>query len=396
MRVLFVHEVNYSSKVIYEMHEFPELLALRGHEVSFFHYAELPLRPRVSFRAVRETVAGRAYPSARINLITPPTFGGQPTERYVAPLLSLPSLRWEIRHGGYDVVVLYAVPTTGWQVVLLAKRAGVPVVFRALDVSHQIRKNLLSPVIRAIEGFIYRNVSLISANNPAMARYCTELAGNSPRAVVNLPPVDLSHFEVAFGGSKRADLGFAEDDRVIVYMGTFFSFSGLDVFLRSMVGQFRRDPLLRVLLLGGGEMDAELRQLSVELGITDRVTFTGMIPYSSLPEYLKVANVAINPFVPQLLTNVAFPHKVLQYMATGVPVVSTSLEGLHGVLGDDAGITWVKSPDEVAAAASHLAASGVDNLNRISGLQLSAVKSQFSKEASVVDFESALKEAELR
>ena len=33
MKILFIHEVNYRAKVVFEMHEFPELLSLAGHEV---------------------------------------------------------------------------------------------------------------------------------------------------------------------------------------------------------------------------------------------------------------------------------------------------------------------------------------------------------------------------
>ena len=35
MKILFIHEVGWFNKVIYEMHDFPELLSLKGHEVHF-------------------------------------------------------------------------------------------------------------------------------------------------------------------------------------------------------------------------------------------------------------------------------------------------------------------------------------------------------------------------
>ena len=40
MRVLFVHEVSFLDKPIFEMHEFPEYLASRGHEVHFVDFLE--------------------------------------------------------------------------------------------------------------------------------------------------------------------------------------------------------------------------------------------------------------------------------------------------------------------------------------------------------------------
>lgn len=389
MRILFVHEVNYLDKVIYEMHEFPELLALRGHDVAFFHYPESPSVPARSFRTTRRRIPGRAYADAEIELITPPTFGGRPLERFAAPMLNLPGLSSEIRHGGYDVVVLYAVPTTGWQAVSIAKRAGVPVVFRALDVSHQIRTSPVSPLIRRAEKHIYANADLISANNPAMAEYCVDLSRRSGPVSVDLPPVDLSHF-TAPRTDVRARLGFAPDDKVLVYMGSFFGFSGLDVLIAQAAPRLRADPRLKLLLVGGGELDAELRRLTEELDLGDQVVFTGVIPYDQLPGYLAAGTVAVNPFRPQLLTDVAFPHKVLQYMAAGVPAVSTSLRGLRGVLGEDSGVTWAEGPADVVEQALVVAALPAAARDAIADRQRRFVSETFSKESAVDSFEKTL------
>lgn len=393
VRVLFVHEVNYSNKVIFEMHEFPELLALRGHDVTFFHYPESPDEPRRTLRTVRDSIAGRAYPAARLDLVTPTTFGGGPLERYAAPLLSLPALRTEIRSGRYDLVVLYAVPTTGWQTVAIARRAGVPVVFRALDVSHKIRSSPLAPLIRLAEKYIYRNATLISANNPAMADYCVGLSGRETPAIVNLPPVDLSHFEAVPTSELRTSLGLTPTDKVLLYMGSFFPFSGLETVIQNFANVMEAYPDLRLVLVGGGEQDAELRELTERLNLGGHVTFTGVVPYARLPEYLKIADVAINPFEPQLLTNVAFPHKVLQYMAAGVPTVSTSLTGLRGVLGEHSGVTWVPDSSEVVAAAIRLAYAEPEELAAVAAQQQAFIAATFSKEESVRSFEDTLERA---
>lgn len=390
MRILFIHEVNYRNKVIFEMHEFPELLALQGHDVTFFHYPEFPDEPRRVWRAQREQIPGRVHPSASLTLVTPPTFGGSGAERYIAPLLSAPALRKEIRGGQYDVIFLYSVPTTGWQVISFAKRAKVPVIFRALDVSHQIRKSPLSRLIRLAEKYIYRNAALISANNPALLDYCVELSGREGVGEVNLPPIDLSHFEKGHGEGLRKELGIASSDRVLLYMGSFFDFSGLDVLVKELVREFEIHPSLHLVLVGGGALDVTLRRLVLDLQLSQRVTFTGVVPYSRLPDYLRIADVALNPFEPQLLTNVALPHKVLQYMAAGVPVVTTSLTGLRGVLGEDSGVTWVPETREIAGVATELVFQSPDELAGIARIQSAYVAATFSQAQSVASLEKTL------
>lgn len=391
VRILFIHEVNYRNKVIFEMHEFPELLALRGHDVTFFHYPEAPDSPKISLRTQRERVSGRAYPEAELELITPPTFGGGVFERYIAPVLNFPALKAELSNGNYDVVVLYAVPTTGWQTVALAKQSGIPVVFRALDVSHKIRSNIFSGLIRMAERYIYRNATVVSANNPAMAEYCIAESRRTLPTVVDLPPVDLSHFGISFDRDLRAELSISDSSRVVLYMGSFFGFSGLDIVMRALKPYLESHPELVFVLVGGGDLDGTLRALAREMKIEQRVVFTGIVPYVDLPGYLKLADVAINPFIPQLLTDVAFPHKVLQYMAAGIPTVSTSLRGLRGVLGDDCGVVWVKDPVEVAQTAVELALGDASFRRARSKAGQAFVTEVFSRESAVLSFERTLK-----
>jgi hypothetical protein len=53
MKILFVHEVSWFSKVVYEMHDFPELLSLNGHEVHFLEFEED--QSRAHFKSVTST-----------------------------------------------------------------------------------------------------------------------------------------------------------------------------------------------------------------------------------------------------------------------------------------------------------------------------------------------------
>jgi glycosyltransferase involved in cell wall biosynthesis len=392
LKILFIHEVSYRKKVIFEMHEFPELLALRGHEISFLEFDEgrrfwkKPNTPRF------EKVKGRVQGNAEITIYRPFQFGIPGLDRLLATVTVFPVLGKLIKENNFDAVVLYAVPTYGLQTLSLAKRFTLPVLFRALDVSHKIRSSLFSPAIKWVEKHIYNHVDFLSANNPAMADYCVKLGSRTRPTKVHFPPLDLSYFR-AQGRDQalRRSLGLKDEDRVLVYMGSFFYFSGLIGALDEFAELSMTSPNLKLLLIGGGEQDSELRQRVAALGLTEKVIFTGFVSYQDLPRYLSIADVAVNTFEPTLVANVAFPNKVLQYMAAGLPVVSTKLAGLYSVFEDQTGIVWAEDARAVIREACKLVEQNiVESRGAESNFGHSAL-SRFGPTIAVEKFEASLK-----
>lgn len=78
-----------------------------------------------------------------------------------------------------------------------------------------------------------------------------------------------------------------------------------------------------VVLIGKTSVDAE-GKIKVLDGVSN-IHRLGRKPYSELPAYCKGFDVAINPFVINELTLAANPLKVREYLAAGLPVVSTDI-----------------------------------------------------------------------
>jgi glycosyltransferase involved in cell wall biosynthesis len=391
LNLLFVHEVSYEKKPIFEMHEFPEHLAARGHKVTFLQFDEGFKFWQGNRQPRTKTISGRVLPETTINLVTPHQFGIPGLDRLWATISVWPVLNRLLKNQKFDAIILYAVPTYGHQVIQLAKKYGVPVIFRALDVSHLIRKSLLSPLIKSAEKYVYQHADVLSANNPAMADYCARLGSRSTGTLVNLPPLDISHFAKAVADSElQRELGLKPSDLVITYLGTFFSFSGLDVVIREFAEIAANHPTVKILLIGGGEQDKELRELVSELNLNGRVIFTGFIPYSKLSGYLGLTTVAINPMRPGMVSHTAFPHKVIQYMASGLPVVSTKLDGLYKTFGDTSGLTWSTGPERLIDKALALAEDAT-RLCENSDLQLKVVSNTFGIDSAVDAFDATIR-----
>ena len=144
MRILFVHEVNWLEKVTYEIHDIPELLSIAGHEVSFIDFPEFSKADsrnhRFSFRTTRNLAQSRVHIGSKVDVLTPGAVVGGGLSRYFASLTFVPLFWRTARARKIDLVVLYGVPTNGWQTVFLSKILKIPVIFRAIDIAHLLRE----------------------------------------------------------------------------------------------------------------------------------------------------------------------------------------------------------------------------------------------------------------
>ena len=387
MRILFLHEVGYLEKPIFEMHEFPEHLAARGHEVAFADYPETRIHQTASRYGV--VIQGRVLSGASLRLYSQTAVFPGIIGRLLA-VFFFPFFFYRVLSDFKpDIVVSFAVPTSGWQAVIICKIKKLPLLFRALDVSHKIRRSAFGPLVRSAERFVYRNSTWVSCNNAALRDYCLKLGAHKDRSSVELPVLDLVHFLAGKDDRQRmrAKLGIAGDATVVAYMGSFFYFSGLDRVIEQLSKVADKPQLV---LIGGGEQNVELRNLVNTLKLEDYVTFTGFVGFDELPAYLSVADVAINPMLPSLVSDSALPNKVLQYMASSLPVVSTDLKGLSSLFPSAEGLSLVSSPEEVLEKSISIAADATLSLRGKANKKL--VDETFEREKSLTAFEQLLTE----
>jgi glycosyltransferase involved in cell wall biosynthesis len=371
LKILVAHEVNYETKVIYEIHEFPELLADDGHEITFLQFEE-GANFRIGLGSRSKKISGRVIPGVQLELKTPHRFGVVKIDRLWTTFSSWFEIARIFKLNKYDLVLNYAVPTFGPQLLILSKIYSVPFIHRALDASHVILKTKWELPIYIVEKFMYRYADYLSTNNEAMLKYCIKMSGRTRDGHVHYPPLDLDHFlSYRKNDQKLAkSLRIAPEDKVLMYMGSLFYFSGLNEVIEEFARMNLATAGYKLLIIGDGEQRPLLQKLVSDNNLEHAVIFTGVVPYSELPRYMKLGSVAINPMEKLLVSDVAFPNKVIQYMATGIPVVSTRLDGLKTVFGDRSAITWSSSPKECVRNAVGLI-EGETNLRDVVSRQVS-------------------------
>ena len=128
-----------------------------------------------------------------------------------------------------------------------------------------------------------------------------------------------------YGLKPGATLGFA---------GSFYAYEGLDGLLRAMPLILRAVPDARLLLLGGGPQEANLKALAAHLGIEGVLHFIGRVPHSEVARYYSVMDVMVYPRITRRLTDLVTPLKPLEAMAMGKPVVASDVGGHRELIRD--------------------------------------------------------------
>jgi glycosyltransferase involved in cell wall biosynthesis len=128
----------------------------------------------------------------------------------------------------------------------------------------------------------------------------------------------------------EAKRGLGLDGRFVIgFVGFMREWHGLDRVL-GFIAATSMTPPLHALFVGDGPARAALEAKARELGIADRVTFTGVIPRERIPGTLAAFDVALQPAV----VDYASPLKLFEYLALGLPIIAPDSPNIREVLTD--------------------------------------------------------------
>lgn len=140
----------------------------------------------------------------------------------------------------------------------------------------------------------------------------------------------------------------------------------LDPPIAILVGQLneRVDPALLeavadrgiALLIVGPAVDGQSEWLT-RLTSRPNVRWVGRQPFEALPGFLSLASVGLVPYADTAFNRGSFPLKALEYLAAGLPVVSTDLPFARWLGADRNLVAIAEGPDDFAAAVVSLASA---------------------------------------
>jgi PEP-CTERM/exosortase A-associated glycosyltransferase len=114
---------------------------------------------------------------------------------------------------------------------------------------------------------------------------------------------------------------------IIGFIGSFYRYEGLDLLIKAFARIAAKCDDAILLLVGGGEMDSELKKLASDLGLNDRVIMPGRIPHERVPGVYAMIDILAYPRYPMRLTELVTPLKPLEAMAMGKALVASDVGG---------------------------------------------------------------------
>jgi glycosyltransferase involved in cell wall biosynthesis len=398
MNILFVHEVDWLSKVVFDIHSLAEGLSLRGHRVFAVDYENTWKKSGFfdfgSLRTRRFSGVSRALPGSSVELYRPGFIKIPGLSRLSVGLTSHRVIERLVRREKINAILLYSAPTTGLQTIRIARKYGVPVIFRSIDILHQLMPSAgLRPATRWLERRIYAGADRILALTPGLTRYVVGMGADERKVSLLLMPVDTDIFYPRPPSEELQRRWALGNDPVVLFMGTLFDFSGLDGFIPAFRRVIEAVPGARLLIVGDGPQRARLEALIDEHKLRQGVTITGFEPYETMPQYINLADVCVNTFETTGATRDIFPGKTVQFLACGKPFVATALPGMIAVIpGEEQGIIYVKDADGMVEAVIALLGSA-ERRARLGQAGLAYVRRSHSHESIARQLEEKIKEA---
>ena len=166
--------------------------------------------------------------------------------------------------------------------------------------------------------------------------------------------VNLRLFDPSKSFSLRASLGL-KSKFIVFYHGVISPNRGLQNVIRAIDICRKSMPNILFMVVGTGNGESELKNITKELNIEKNVLFTGAVPFEKIPSHITTADLGIIPLPAIDWWNVSSPIKLKEYLAMQLPVIATDIPAHRLVVEKTGGATLIKNNDPQNIAQAILA-----------------------------------------
>lgn len=247
---------------------------------------------------------------------------------YLAALWSIRRLARRLaRERPFDLVHACSPPDFLLLAALSLRRRGARFVFDHHDLTPELYRarfggGLPYRATLAAEQVAFRCADVVLSVNDSYRRVAIDRGRRDPAdvAVVRTGP-DLAKFV-----PSEPDPALKRGKRFLLsYVGVMGPQDGVDHALLALAELRARRDDWHAVFMGDGDVAEQMREMAAELGLADRVEFTGWVEHATVRKVLSSSDVCLAPDPSNPLNDVSSMVKLSEYMAMSRPIVSYDL-----------------------------------------------------------------------
>lgn len=178
------------------------------------------------------------------------------------------------------------------------------------------------------ETYVWRNADFVLPVTSVLAEMVMDEGVKPERCRIIPNGINAENFSNTQGKQVRKALGI-QDKLVLGFIGFVRTWHRLDRVL-SVISQ-HKDKNWHLLLVGDGPARPRLEQQANELGISDYVSFVGVVDRNQVANYVDAFDIALQPDVVEY----ASPLKLFEYMALGKAILAPNRKNILEILTDE-------------------------------------------------------------
>jgi glycosyltransferase involved in cell wall biosynthesis len=256
-----------------------------------------------------------------------PLPGNFPLAIPISPFVDklLPLLKLDVIHSHHPFLL-------GRTAITKAEELDLPLVFtfhtRYREYSHYValKQEFVKETIDRLLGDYMQHCHHIVVPSHSMRQMLADEYGVTEQVSTIPTGIDLEPYRKADGRAIRAQRGWGQS-KVLISVGRLAKEKNWETLLAAAAQVMRKDPTIRLALIGEGEEGKTLKELASQLNVADQVEFIGSIPFAEIPYYLKAADLFVFASVTETQGLVT-----MEAIAAGLPVVAVDATGTRDVV----------------------------------------------------------------
>ena len=181
-----------------------------------------------------------------------------------------------------------------------------------------------------------RFLPLLSDTVSVSSQYLRELAikfGKNKEDIFPAPVgADLEEFN-PYIDKRRIRERYNINYPLVLYIGQLHGAQYAHLFIKAANIVLHKYPNVIFMIVGHGFRENHLRELTWQLGIEDKVIFTGGVSHEEVPYYIASADICVASFEDTPVSRCKSPLKIVEYLASGKPIVASNVGEVRRMVG---------------------------------------------------------------